>query len=710
MKQNGKKAVLCAVFCAILIIGCSTLQKTDNTQAKADVGPLYEPATGRSDITLAILRPRGIDLVPEQEKYLDILQGALISDFNKFSAINLSDVKNMEAIINQLELSMSGLYSDKDYLEIGRMTHAKFILVGTLTRIESQFDFALSLTEVETGLLKESFKKTIKLREIVNSSASRAVAADILPKLNVVFTPAGKLELETELSAEDTEAQNSLALSYEASRSGNMIDALIYSYAAQDADKNSAAARQQASAVFGQMGGSGSAIKEDIKRREFWKNNLTAFEDFYREHPPFELVYTAIDISKGVTDYDTQTTSFEFYVGLRHKSVATMQKVLNDILKELRQTNYKKNDWGFNKWPQISAVSTKSNQIYTDIFNNFLTFTITAALVNDDEEVIAELEFPLYGQLVLTGPNTIGAFSTQERRMSLRLPNDQVLATDNIFFRVIDIDGYDADSANINKYLRNSIVARMPVKSRITVPSDRVLVPELPEEREKRLAAQQKQQERESKQRERTAKQKEQNADYVAKQKEKAADKRDKQEDREERKEARDEVWDTIKLKGRGNIAAGITYNPSVKDNLTDAFAIEGGFGFGVKNFSMDGRLVYPLQSITGVNSVLGFGVVMGYSYVWNSFMLSLEGGATWYRDNNENYDTITVPTIEAKFDIVPWKPGVGLRLGYKLDFGFPESNKKYDLYDALFNENNSFGGKLIRMTGSPSAALVLWF
>jgi hypothetical protein len=389
---------------------------------------------------------------------------------------------------------------------------------------------------------------------------------------------------------------------------------------------------------------------------------------------------------------------------MRHKSVATMQKVLNDILKELRQTDYKKNKWGFDNWPKISAVSTKSNQIYSDIFNNYLTFNIKAALLNDDDEIIAELDFPLYGQLILSGRSTIGAFSTQERRMALTVPNDTVLRTDNIYFRVISIDGYDADTANVNKYLRNSVVARMPVKSRISIPADRKLVPELPEEREKRLAAEEKER---AKQEARAAKQREQDANYLAKQKEQTAENSDRAAQSAARKRARDDLWNTRKLRGRGNLAVGVTYNHESGDDLKDAFAIEGGLGFGFKNFSIDGRLVYPIRSIAGNDSIMGFGAELGYSYVWNSFMASLEGGATWYRDNNGNFDPAVVPTLDAKFDIVPWKPGLGLRLGYRLEFGFPNSG---GLYPSLFRADNSFGDNAIRMIGSPSAEIVLWF
>jgi len=655
MKTNEKTAkTLCAILCALLIVGCTTTQSTNDTQVRTtDLGPMFEEGTGRDDITLAILRPRGVALSPDQEKYLDILQGALINDFNKFSAIKLFDSKNIERILDQQQLSMSGYFSETEYIRIGELLNAKFILVGTLTRIESQFDFDLSLTEVETGLLYASFKKTITLREIVNSSASRAVVASMLPSLNVVFTPDGILALETELSGEETESQNALALSYEAARSGNLIDALIYSYVAEDADKNSITARQQASEIFAQMGGSGTAIKEDIKRQEYWKNNLIAFEDFYRTHPPFELVYTSIDISKGITDYDRQTTAFDFYAGLRFKGVATMQKVLNDILKELRKTDYRKRNWGFNNWPKISATSTSKNQIHADIFNNYKTFKITAALLNDNNEVIANLEFPLYGQLMLSGQSTIRAFSTQERHMTITVPNDVLLRTDNIYFRVIGIDDYDADTANINNYVRNSVVAKMPLKNRITISADNLLIPELPEDRVKR---------------------------------EEAAAK----------KSARENMWNTKKLKNRGSLSVGVAY--ALGSELKNPFAIESVLSIGFKNFSIDGRLVVPIQSNAG-DSILGIGGTVGYSYVWNYFMASLGVGATWYKNIRDNSSSFVMsPSLEARFDIVPWKPGLGLRLGYKLEFGTSDA----DINKVLFEGSNAKSSAL--------AAIVYWF
>ena len=713
MKLNGKAAAitLCAIFNIVVISGCSTLKDAKKTTTRAEQGPMFEAGTGRSDITLAILRPQGVELGPKEEKYLDFIQGALNSDFHKFSDIQLFDSKNIETVMEQQKLSLSGHYSDTQYISIGKFLQSKYILTGTLTRIDNaQFLLELSFTDVESAALIEPFQKIIKLKEIINSSASRSAITQILPRLGVRFTQEGLKELKTELSAEETEAQNALALSYEASRSGNLIDALIYSYTASDADKNSAAAQRQASETFKTMGGSGTAIKESIKRQAYWKNNLIAFEDFYRNHPPFEFVYTVINPEKGITDFDTKTTAFDFYVGLRHKSVSTMQSVLNDILKELKKTDYKKAKWGFDNWPEISAASTKSNQIHLDVFNNYVTFNITAAMLNEYDEVIASLDFQLYGQLILKSGNIIAAFSTQERHLTLTIPNDLLLETDNYYFQIMEINGYDPDTANANAYLRNSAVVKMPAKSRITIPADKQLTPELPEEREKRLAAAQKERD---KQQVRDTKHEAQNADYLVKQREQAAKNKEKRQDKEARKIAKNEVWDSKELKGRRNIYLAGMYNPVHGKDWKEALGMEAGLGFGYKNFSIDGRLVYPINHIidkyqgTG-DLVFGLGGILGYSYVWNNFIASLEGGATWYRNNTSKSFAVT-PTFEGKLDIVPWKPGIGFRFAYKLEMGWPKSNSG-ELYKSLFSEYNTYGNDSFRIIGNPSFGLVLWY
>jgi len=656
------RALLFAM-CIFLVFGCSTLNDAKKSSAAADNVPMYEEGKGRADMTLAILRPEGKGLSPDEEKYLDIIQGALNSTFNRFSAIKLFDSKNLEVILEQQQLSLSGNYSDSDYIRIGELSNSKYILKGELSKTENaMFRLYLSITEVETGVIKGTFDRPITLREIINSNACRAAAAELLPRLGVELTAAGITALNSEQSAEETEAQNALALSYEASRSGNLIDALIYSYTASSADKNSKAAKEQAESTFKMMGGTGTRIKQDIERQAFWKKNLIAFENFYRNHPPFELVYTSVPVQSGLADYEKSTVDFEFTVGLRHNSVNTMQKVLRDILKELRQTDYKKNKWGFDNWPAISAESTRDNQKKTDFLNEYLTFNVKAALFNDADEITSVINFPLYGQLLLKPMNTIGATATQERHIALTVNTD--LVTEGMQIRIISINGIDVDKANVDGYMRNSIVEKMPSKSLATIPKDQRLLPELPEERAKRLAI-------------------------------------------EEKQTARQIAWDSKPLQTRRNISASVLYNPLPSD-WEDALALEAGLGYGYKNFSIHGRFTLPMGPLVdqsnGNGAVYGIGAATGYSFVWKYMLLGLEGGAVYYWDSNAG---AFLPTLEGKFDVVPWQTGLALRLGYRLEFGSPDSG---DFYASYFGKNNSFGGGSFRVVGYPSAGIVIWY
>jgi len=100
---------------------------------------------------------------------------------------------------------------------------------------------------------------------------------------------------------------------------------------------------------------------------------------------------------------------------------------------------------------------------------------------------------------------------------------------------------------------------------------------------------------------------------------------------------------------------------------------------------------------------IYGIGAAAGYSFVWKYMLLGFEGGAVYYWSNNSS---AFLPTLEAKFDVVPWKTGLTFRLGYRLEFGSPNNG---DFYASYFSKNNSFGGDSFRMVGHPTAGIVIW-
>ncbi|WP_461255529.1 hypothetical protein [Treponema sp. R80B11-R83G3] len=675
--MKSKIKVTLVLTAVILILGgCSTISN-NKSSTKAENLPMYEEGGGRDDMTMAILRPTGQGLSSDEEKYLGIIQGALYNDVGKFSAIKLFDSMNNKEILEQQRLSLSGNYSEKDYIKIGELANSRYVMAGTLTKTGTTYTLNLSVTDVETGISQANFNKAnIKLREITNSTASRAAVANILPQLKVNLTDAGREALGKEISADELEAQNALALSYEASMSGNLIDALIYSYTASNTDKSSQAAKNQAANAFKMMGGTGTAIKEDIKQQSYWKNNLIAFEQFYKNHPPFELYYTSVPVKKGDIDYDTGIVNYEFTVGMRHKNVKTMENVLNDILRQLSKTNSKKNHWGFDNWPTISAESTKANQIINDTFKGYSTYNITASLYNNEDEPIGTIDFVMYGQLILVSNNRIKAVSTQERKLIITTQGN--LLTDDMQIRIDSINNINADLSNANNFIRNTNVGKMPLKSLATISKEQILVPLLPEEIEKH------------------------NKEVAKK-----ADKRNKEVTKKREKE---NYWNSKPLEKRSNINIVALYNLQESDS-EKALSVEGGLGFGYRNFSLDFKAILPISPVQEKiknkegELVYGFGFATGYSFVWKYAILGIEGGLTYFIDDNLKSSSL-LPTLEAKIDLIPGQKGFALRFGYKLEFGDPEDN---DFNRWYFNSERSSGSNSLRIIGSPMVGIVIY-
>jgi hypothetical protein len=96
--------------------------------------PLFE-GDGGKDIRLAVPEPEGQGLSAE-EAYLPVyVQGLLNSNFGKYSAIALIDRQNLNRILSEQDITLSGRFSDEDFVSISDLTNAQYLLVGILQKM-----------------------------------------------------------------------------------------------------------------------------------------------------------------------------------------------------------------------------------------------------------------------------------------------------------------------------------------------------------------------------------------------------------------------------------------------------------------------------------------------------------------------------------------------------------------------------------------------
>ena len=167
----------------------------------AQNNPYFEGAGG-ADIRIAVLQPTG-DNIPAQEQWLlRLVQSTITGDFNKFSAMTVIDRQNLDRILGEQNQSLSGNYSDSDYINIGKLTNARYILAGSLSKTGGGFILELSVSDAETGVRRASFSpKNCSLDELQSTAIVKQAGEELLMQLGITLTAAGKQALQESISS-----------------------------------------------------------------------------------------------------------------------------------------------------------------------------------------------------------------------------------------------------------------------------------------------------------------------------------------------------------------------------------------------------------------------------------------------------------------------------------------------------------------------------
>jgi TolB-like protein len=158
--------------------------------------------SGGDGIRIAVLQPLNEGIPSAEQWLLRLVQSTLTADFNRYSAMTVIDRQNLDRILGEQNQSLSGNYSDKDFVSIGRLTNARFILAGTLTKTSGGFMIELSVSDVQTGVRTASFSpRNCTLDDLQSTSIIRQASEELLGQLGVTLTDAGKRSLRESISA-----------------------------------------------------------------------------------------------------------------------------------------------------------------------------------------------------------------------------------------------------------------------------------------------------------------------------------------------------------------------------------------------------------------------------------------------------------------------------------------------------------------------------
>ena len=216
------------------------------------------------------------------------------------------DRSNERLTLAEQSLSANGNYSDEDYIKMGNMTNARYIVAGNIRNISGRYIVTFRINNTETNEIRASFNNQYTAQDIESGLAAKEAVRELLLGMGIELTAEGERRLTTIPETEVT-AQRKLAQGMSAERNNNPIQALVYFQEALNADRGMQEASQHIQ-NFGQ-GSPGASIRE----RAEWANTQKArwekiFDDLI-DYINDNLIIAVYDFSNISDRFDARTNT-----------------------------------------------------------------------------------------------------------------------------------------------------------------------------------------------------------------------------------------------------------------------------------------------------------------------------------------------------------------------------------------------------------------
>jgi len=409
--------------------------------AQASSTSPYYTGNGGKGMRLGILVPhsQGLD---ENQGYLPaMIQGVLVSNMSRYSAISVLDRVSLDRVIME---TLDGTYEDDfDVVRIGHIAQVGHILTGNIIRTSTGFSLQLNVTDTTPQAnTVASYSGTCTAAELDNHSAIHRASLELLSQLNVTLTARARNELGRASAPEAVNAQAALARGVTAEREGAEVAALSYYLQAASFDPLLLEAEDRlniASAAFSR-GNVGTDARGDIQWRNQWITRLRETEEFVpqflRQSPAFYLVYSFSDDELAI-DFVRETVTM--VVEIRSLPEPTWFMAVNQLTSTVKSALLaigRAETWGLN-WP-TQSITTPS-----PFAGSNTTYTVVVEILNANGTSIARQTVNLpFDWFVSQGAEQVGTIipRVQFAASKVSFPGIDVNIIDNLSIRISSVN------------------------------------------------------------------------------------------------------------------------------------------------------------------------------------------------------------------------------------------------------------------------------
>lgn len=187
---------------------------------EAAVESLYKGA----GLTVAVLPP---ELNGGEGWMQQSFQDNITSLLARHTDMTVLDRKNEDLMIAQQELSESGLYSEENAVEIGQMTNAQYVVVGSIRRLSTAYECNFRVNETATNEIRAASTGRHSLGDMESGVAVRQIVQELFGGLGIQLSEAELAALQKKNDLESTSI-TMLAKGAQAQAAEDYIQAVLY--------------------------------------------------------------------------------------------------------------------------------------------------------------------------------------------------------------------------------------------------------------------------------------------------------------------------------------------------------------------------------------------------------------------------------------------------------------------------------------------------
>ena len=242
---------------------------------------------GGRGIVIAVPSPVMQNPTPANNWIPQLFQDIITGDMARFSAMTVLDRRNEALTLAEQQLSANGNYSDENYIRMGSMTNARYIVAGTISNISGRYHVNFRVNNTETNEIKASFNRQYGFEQIENGHAAKEVTFELLKGLGITLTAEGERRL---LALQNTEVRSTaqLARGMAAAKGDNIVDALSFLSGALNSNATREEANRNIQSFFGDIptGSIRERANYAITQKAKWDKIFADVEIFLRGNAP----------------------------------------------------------------------------------------------------------------------------------------------------------------------------------------------------------------------------------------------------------------------------------------------------------------------------------------------------------------------------------------------------------------------------------------